>query len=60
MYLNRCQYLCALLLVPLAAGKPDVPDNLTVVLIVCLVQMDRSATRPVVSPTGFVCLYSIL
>lgn len=60
MYLNRCQYLCALLLVPLAVGRPDVRDNLTVALIVCPVQMDRSATRLVVSPTGFICLYSIL
>lgn len=49
LYLNRCQYLSAVLRVPQAAGRPDVQDSPDVALIVCLAQMDRSATRLVVT-----------
>lgn len=49
LYLNRCQYLSAVLRVHQAAGRPDVQDSPNVALIVCLVQMDRSATRLVVT-----------
>lgn len=57
LYLNRCQYLCAALRVPLAADRPDVQDSRTVALIVCLVQMDRSATRLVVSYRLYLVIY---
>ncbi|MEQ2159710.1 hypothetical protein GOODEAATRI_025870, partial [Goodea atripinnis] len=40
-----CLYLSVVLHVPLAADRPGVLENLNVVLIVCLVQKERSATR---------------
>lgn len=55
LYLNRCQYLSAVLRVPQAAGRPDVQDSPNVALIVCLVQMDRSATRLVVAYRFIYC-----
>ena len=55
LYLHRCQYLSAVLHVPQAAGRPGVQDSRSVALIVCLVQMDRSATTLVVTYSFIYC-----
>lgn len=60
LYLNRCQYLSAVLRVPQAAGRPDVQDSPSVALIVCLVQMDRSATTLVVTYRFIYCMVDTL
>lgn len=60
LYLNRCQYLSAVLRVPKAAGRPDVQDSPSVALIVCLVQMDRSATTLVVTYRFIYCMVDTL
>lgn len=52
LYLIRCLYLSVVLHAPLAADRPDVQESPTAALIVCPVQMERSATR-LVAPYMF-------